>query len=316
MSLLLDALRKSERQRKLGRAPDIEVPAMPTERPRGTSARWLLLPLVLLLAVVGWWLLAGNDRLKQQDEARSRSEQPSAEQGALAGADVVPADISGQSTQRAVAAATSDEEAYSNAENEQPSLLAQNRDAGFKVPQPRAGLPPGPLPQQDNPGDDRRGSLSSSLATAMDSAPQSAASLDELVRRDELSRQAEQDAASSQSGLALDETSSDAAQASVAMDVAEVDDNAPAQAAERADDWRPGQPEPISYYELPVAVRQELQDFRVTIRIYNEDPAQRFAVINQQRFFEGDEVGQGMRLQEIRRDGVVFEFEQYRFLLQ
>jgi len=62
-------------------------------------------------------------------------------------------------------------------------------------------------------------------------------------------------------------------------------------------------------------VRQELEDFRVTIRIYNDDPKQRFAVINQQRFFEGDEIGEGLRLVEVRRDGVVFEYDQYRFLL-
>ncbi|MFA5684138.1 MAG: general secretion pathway protein GspB [Lysobacteraceae bacterium] len=62
MSLILEALRKSEAERRIGRAPDLLTP-MPQARgasARGSGWRWLLVILVvlLILGAVGaaWWL--------------------------------------------------------------------------------------------------------------------------------------------------------------------------------------------------------------------------------------------------------------------
>ena len=58
MSLILEALRKSEAERRRGLAPDVamELPPTPISRPRGLSA-WLLPALVvaILLVLAGWW---------------------------------------------------------------------------------------------------------------------------------------------------------------------------------------------------------------------------------------------------------------------
>lgn len=58
MSLILEALRKSEAERRRGLAPDVavELPPVPTARPRTLTA-WLLPALVIaaLLALAGWW---------------------------------------------------------------------------------------------------------------------------------------------------------------------------------------------------------------------------------------------------------------------
>lgn len=58
MSLILEALRKSEAERRRGQAPDVamELPPTPASRPR-TLAVWLLPVLVVaaLLVMAGWW---------------------------------------------------------------------------------------------------------------------------------------------------------------------------------------------------------------------------------------------------------------------
>lgn len=58
MSLILEALRKSEAERRRGLAPDVamELPPTPAARPR-TLAAWLLPALVVagLLVLAGWW---------------------------------------------------------------------------------------------------------------------------------------------------------------------------------------------------------------------------------------------------------------------
>lgn len=58
MSLILEALRKSEAERRRGLAPDValELPPAPTTRQR-TLAAWLLpaLMVALLLILAGWW---------------------------------------------------------------------------------------------------------------------------------------------------------------------------------------------------------------------------------------------------------------------
>jgi len=58
MSLILEALRKSEAERRRGLAPDVamELPPAPAARPRALSA-WLLPALLVsaLLVLAGWW---------------------------------------------------------------------------------------------------------------------------------------------------------------------------------------------------------------------------------------------------------------------
>jgi len=308
MSLLLDALRKSERQRKLGQAPDIEVPSMRTDSPSGRPYHWLLL-LVLVAAAVGWWLLAANE-----EDRNGRVQGVASEQTPLPDRSTTnPADAQRDAAEQAAARSGADASSSSDVRQSASRAAAvaqQDQAQQFNVPQPRTSLPAGPdLQRSTASSDGTRGSLSRELPTAMDTAPQTAASLDDLARLSAAATQSDSAAA------AVDKAAmSSAAVTAVASNSTEPGADP---AAERdANNWRPGQPEPISYYELPVTVRQDLEDFRVTIRIYNEDPEKRFAVINQQRFFEGDDVGQGLRLQEIRRDGVVFEFDQYRFLLR
>lgn len=58
MSLILEALKKSEANRRLGQAPDLGTPFSPARRER--SPLWALMVIVLALGVGAWWWFGGN----------------------------------------------------------------------------------------------------------------------------------------------------------------------------------------------------------------------------------------------------------------
>jgi len=81
----------------------------------------------------------------------------------------------------------------------------------------------------------------------------------------------------------------------------------------RSDDMRP---QPISYWELPDAVRTDVPVMKFSVLVYAGEPADRFVLINGQRLGEGDSFQQGLVVEEIRRDGVVFSYRLYKFLIE
>ena len=74
--------------------------------------------------------------------------------------------------------------------------------------------------------------------------------------------------------------------------------------------------EPISYWELPQGVRDTLPEIRISVLVFAEDPGDRFVLSNGQRLVEKDELEGGLVLDEIRRDGAVFRYRKYRFLVK
>ena len=75
-------------------------------------------------------------------------------------------------------------------------------------------------------------------------------------------------------------------------------------------------PEPIGYWELPDAIRAQVPEIRFNVLVYNQDSAQRFVLIDGRRLAEGDSVQPGLQVQEIRRDGVIFSYRLYKFLVK
>ena len=73
---------------------------------------------------------------------------------------------------------------------------------------------------------------------------------------------------------------------------------------------------PISYWELPDTVRADVPEMRFSVLVYANRPAERFVLINGKRLQEGDSYRQGLVVKEIRRDGVVFSYRLYQFLVE
>jgi len=73
---------------------------------------------------------------------------------------------------------------------------------------------------------------------------------------------------------------------------------------------------PISYWELPDTVRADVPEMSFSVLVYANRPADRFVLVNGKRLQEGDSYRQGLVVKEIRRDGVVFSYRLYQFLVE
>ena len=80
--------------------------------------------------------------------------------------------------------------------------------------------------------------------------------------------------------------------------------------------FRPQEPAPISYWELPDAIRENVPEIKFSVLVYAVNPADRFVLINGQRLTEGDKLQSGPAIKEIRRDGVIFSYRLYQFLVE
>ncbi|GMV28039.1 MAG: hypothetical protein AMXMBFR59_01640 [Rhodanobacteraceae bacterium] len=69
------------------------------------------------------------------------------------------------------------------------------------------------------------------------------------------------------------------------------------------------------YWQLPYNVRKELPELKMSMHVYSATPAQRFVVLNGNRQVEGDELGGDVHVSEIRSDGVVLTYHGQRFIV-
>ena len=67
--------------------------------------------------------------------------------------------------------------------------------------------------------------------------------------------------------------------------------------------------------ELPLSVRQNLPDFSVSVFLYSDDASSRLVRINGAMMKEGQYLNPGLRLEEIIPAGVIFSYQNYRFLI-
>lgn len=65
--------------------------------------------------------------------------------------------------------------------------------------------------------------------------------------------------------------------------------------------------------ELPSSIQQSLPAFTISAAVYSDDPASRMVKINGQSIHEGEYLTAGLKLEEIKSDGVIFSFHKYRF---
>ncbi len=67
------------------------------------------------------------------------------------------------------------------------------------------------------------------------------------------------------------------------------------------------------YYELAYAVRKDIPQFNLSMHVFAPDAAARFIVVDGERKVEGDTVKEGLVLREVRTDGIILEFRGQRF---
>jgi general secretion pathway protein B len=278
MSLILDALRKAERERELGQAPTIGS-QLPHHRrpPRRRHGPWLAggaLVLAVVLAIGAWWsraLWRGEPPVLPSTAAdgvaagdASEDPGPAAAPTGMAVAPGVPAideasalDPVAQARELAARALAVAEAAKRDAE-----LAAQAKSA------PSETVPP--------------------ASVAAPVAPEAA----EIA---------------SSTPVATIEPDFGGGEPPASPEVAKP-------AMEPPPDESPSPPFPL-VWELPLGTRQSLPRLAIAMHVYAEDPQRRFVILDDQRLVEGESASGGVTVREIRRDGVVLEAQGQRFLL-
>jgi general secretion pathway protein B len=286
MSILLDALKKSEKQRQLGETPTLNTPVDDAPKSVSGTSRWLPLVLLLVVVILGWmsWQRFGG-----WDSADAPAE---VTQEVGAAPESVKEHAAGQEAaakQKAAAKKKREQEAGAERTPVEEFQAAQTggkpQPAGKGKPKekqaPVTAAKAGPQAKNDD-----------SLAAVN-------RSFNEYSTADALPGQDEQAAAEPSSAPAA---------------VSEPDE--PVRPRPRKS-RRPAEPNaPITFWELPQGVRDGLPELRITVLVYSEKPEERFVLIAGQRLKEKDEAPGGLVLDEIRRDGAVFVYRNYRFLIK
>jgi general secretion pathway protein B len=76
----------------------------------------------------------------------------------------------------------------------------------------------------------------------------------------------------------------------------------------------PSEPDPTpAFSELPSSRQRQIPEHRLTVHAYGANPAERFVILNSRKMREGERSPEGLSVVEIRPDGIVLEFEGERF---
>jgi len=301
MSILLDALRKSEQEKKLGAAPDIhgaEPMIYETRRPG-----WLIpvgvAGLVLLLLVgtyLAWrtFLPIGQEPPGVDVNSVAGTSPQQAAQGQAVTREA-PAAESGQAAARPLNPAA--------VETGEANAASASSDNGEKPVSRRDTQPRSPVESLtgDRPFQAAAGAAASTAAadTSMGST---------------VSTSTPPVAATSGPG-----TTSDSLSGRLPLPFPDADSSAEPDSSELASEPSTGDTRDdngvISYWQLPETVRNQLPPFKITVLVYDEVPANRFILMGGKRYQVGDMYGSNVRLLTILRDRAIFRYGAYRFFV-
>lgn len=294
MSLILEALKKSEQQRRLGEAPTLGSPVLST-RPRRS-----LLPLFGALIVaalgVGWWLLRTPAPV---DTPVAAAPAPAAEPA------VPPTATNDRAKAPARPAAVNHD------------LPVPRRDAAAPVVHPATTPPvgdrPGSVAMAPQPGAAAPGATPATRP-ALQSTPTAAPPHAAAPPAAKPAQPAVAMAASPTTAAPANPPAPTAATAPTPAPTAATPATPPAPAPAPAAAAKPQQPALPSIWELPYSTRKDLPAISLTMHVYASVPAERFVVVKGERHVEGDDLGDGLTLREIRPDGIVLDFKGQRFV--
>ncbi|HEY0181141.1 MAG TPA: general secretion pathway protein GspB [Dokdonella sp.] len=273
MSLILEALKKSEQQRRLGQAPTLASPVVAVRRRRS------VLPLlgVLIAAAVGagWWF------------AREPAPAPAVPAaGAPAASAPAPARAPAGGAEQKPPVVKLTRDAIANRRAERERQVATEKAAAGVPPAARtaanANAPTKPVTPPPATNARPAAAPPAAATPTAANAPRAAAPV--------------------------------AAPASSATQTAAAPSAPLPAAAPKPAAATPAEPPLPSIWDLPYASRKDIPDLALTMHVYASDPADRFVVVKGDRHVEGDDLGDGLVLKQIRPDGIVLEYKGQRFV--
>ena len=280
MSILLDALKRSESQRELGTVPTLQTSIEPSRSGEPGDYPWVAVVLVLLaIGIMSWMGLeqyrAPEDMLAGNAGAPEAAEnQPAPESDPEVTLNAEPGTSSGNLLPR-----VSGPVAGNQTQTQSSTSQGNPADEPPQAAQPRVGR------------DLRDYVATDSEATARSEPVQDVATQQRQVAGIELEGRKPVEFSTDPSRQSPDQTVSGSAAS-------------------------PYEPDIISYWQVPEATREGLPDLKISVLVYAEQAENRFLLLNGERMREGDSLENGLRLEEIRRDRAIFMYRDYRFYLK
>ena len=72
---------------------------------------------------------------------------------------------------------------------------------------------------------------------------------------------------------------------------------------------------PVRLSELPEEIRKVLPAFKVSAHFFSPEPKSRFVRVNDKILHEGENLSEGLKVEEINSSGTMFNYQGHRFLL-
>jgi general secretion pathway protein B len=261
MSYILDALKKSEKERQKSTVPDpLEIHDYITHEPKRRIPAWAYVLSVAAIMSIGLLLYWGNP---WQSKKTENTRIVSGEKSVALNTPASPSpDQPKNDTQKAVIA-----EKEKEPESKHPALA--------KAAQPV-----------------RRSGKNETVQTA-------ATSTEKMKEK---------------RGQSGEPSKSPAAAANESQHMVQA---APVPAEQKAESQTPA-PDTTKIYtisELPLALQQSLPAFTISAFLYSDDPGARMVRVNGKMMREGDSLAEGLKLNEIRQNELIFGYQHYRVRL-
>ena len=260
MSILLEALRKSEKNQHAREAPTIHSDDQTATVSESLRTGPLALLLIAALFLIGWFIW------RQYQPPAGSYKPPVTLESDRAQAVSEPLENKKQPDQPATTRPDASDNAVRSRTPVESYQAPQSNEAASTAVAQEPAKPQAPAQVQESPADGPVSSEQKTVVNSPGSTPQIAA------------------------------------------------DNEPSETV--TEKYSPGIPEPLGYWDLPDAVRADVPEIKFSVLVYASDPAERFVLINGQRLTEGDSVKPGLVVEEIQRDGVLFSYRLYRFLVK
>jgi hypothetical protein len=328
MSTILDALNRAERERRMGELPAIErlleppgLASLPADRQFPGRAT-----IVTVVLMVSLGLVAAIVALMRTPPQAAYSG-PLASFAGTPAPESMPARAGNSSEGMGAAAPESNPgQADSVANNSQPHAASIQKPPGGQARTQVTTVAPDPVANARAQGSATQDKAAQDKA-AQDKAAQDKAATERSRQETPVAHQPSsrrQKVEASAQASRLPEREQSALAPPRASVVPAVVPTAPARTAQQAgaaaalatDKPAPakGVEKPLpGMHELPASLRQQLPEIKLGGYIYSPSPAARSILINGKLLREGDQLVTGLRLEQMRPDGVVFEYKDVRF---
>lgn len=284
MSILLEALKKSEAQRRLGETPTLQTPITAEDSSTEVKRYWVpAVMLVLTAALITWMGLVQFRPVAAPPELAALQTGESQAQAGQEPVDAPEPDGNQEMLVKTPVETGVENSAEAPAEAPAEALVK----APVKTPvTDYADAPPPPVSQ---------GAPRTSPVASHEQAANLSRKSVSAIRQNPRGQKPS-------ATVAATELTQDA----IPADMAEGEQN-------EGDRLEPYMTEPLGYWQVPQSVRESMPELHITVLVYAENPQDRFLLINGERLREKEELSEGLILEEILRDHAIFSYRNYRF---